>query len=333
MTRAVLERAVQMHEEIYRKIQALKDNTRTLKRLGSLNLDQQASLKEFNDELVFEIEQLAVYSKIISENASQESKNSKTFRKADKEIIVKVTGIDVADGTTPRFWNIEAGVDTGVVPSAMFAELFEKNSSTFHMRTEAGRRTVLDLFLRDIVHREEFRRGLRIFPEMEFEVQSVNESAEPMKLSGIADYTIGHHANKGLFEPEPDKELHLVAVEAKRDWAEDSYWQYVAQVAALYKSRKDVGKEICRVWGIISNATHWKFVSINDQGLLSESKEYVISLHTCNDDTITLYRIIHHLVTLCFNASPPPTPVDNVAERTQGRLKRALKQLRQSENV
>ena len=317
MTSAVLEQAVQMHEEIYRKIQALKYNSRTLKRLGSLNLEQQASLKEFNDELDFEIEKLAVYSKIISENAAQESKNSKTIRKADKEFIVRVTGIDVADETTRRVWNIEAGVDAGVKPSAMFAELFEKNCSTFHMRTEAGRRTVLDLFLRDIVHREEFRRSLRIFPEMEFEVKSVSESAEPMKLSGVADYTIGHHANKGLFEPEPQKELHLVAVEAKRDWAEDSYWQCVAQVAALHKSRKDAGKANCCIWGIISNATHWKFVAINDEGLLSESKEHVISLHTYNDDTITLYRIIHHLVTLCFNASPPPTPVDDVAKSSK----------------
>ena len=50
-----------------------------------------------------------------------------------------------------------------------------------------------------------------------------------------------HHGNKEMFELEPRKELHLVAVEAKRDWAEDAYWPCVAQKAALYKSCKDAG--------------------------------------------------------------------------------------------
>ena len=69
------------------------------------------------------------------------------------------------------------------------------------------------------------------------------------------------------------------------------YWQYVAQVAALYKSRKDACKEKCRVWGIISNATHWKFISINDQGQLSESKEYVIELYTYGKEAEFVYRL------------------------------------------
>ncbi len=61
-------------------------------------------------------------------------------------------------------------------PSPLFAEIFMQNSATFHMRTEAGRRTVLELFLRDLLSCEEFRHGLRICPELEFEGKSVSES-------------------------------------------------------------------------------------------------------------------------------------------------------------
>ena len=53
------------------------------------------------------------------------------------------------------------------------------------MRTEAGRRTVLDLFLRDVVCREEFQNWLRIFSELELFVESLSESAKLLKLSGV----------------------------------------------------------------------------------------------------------------------------------------------------
>ena len=64
------------------------------------------------------------------------------------------------------------------------------------------------------------------------------EDSRLIRLSGKADYTIGHSAGKDIFDREPSKELHLIAAEAKRDWPDESYWQCIAQTAALHKSRK-----------------------------------------------------------------------------------------------
>ena len=310
-----LENALTEYQAIAQKIESLMDEAAPLKIKEVRSKSEEAQLEILNERMVFDRERLKIHAQVISEMIV-ESKNSQTIGEADREFIVKVTGIDAGGDSIPR-WNVDTELSASVQPSPLFVEIFNQNSTTFHMHTEAGRRTVLDLFLRDILSREEFRHGLRIFPEMEFEVKSISES-EPLKLSGVADYTIGHHGNKGMFELEPRKELHLVAVEAKRNWAEEAYWQYVAQVAALYKSRKDAGREKCRVWGIISNATHWKFLSINDRGVLTESREYVLDLKTYGVETEVIYRIIHRIVTLCFNASPPLPPEEKAGQRLRG---------------
>ncbi len=152
-------------------------------------------------------------------------------------------------------------------------------------------------------------------------MKSVGDSGETFKLSGVADYSVGRHTNLGMFGPESCKELHLVAVEAKSDWAEDSYWQCVAQVAALYRSRKLAGKASCRVWGIISNATHWRFLSIGEDGQLSQSKEYFLELENFGPEAVLLYRLVHHIVKLCFKASPPSTPNDDRTMRRPDSVK------------
>lgn len=57
------------------------------------------------------------------------------------------------------------------------------------MRREVGRRIFLNLFLSDIVLRNEFNNELRIFPEIEMSVES--RGPKKRKLSGKTDYTIG----------------------------------------------------------------------------------------------------------------------------------------------
>ena len=89
---------------------------------------------------------------------------------------------------------VETELSPSVQPSLLFVEIFNQNSATFHVRTEAGRSTVLHLFFRDIFSRKEFRHGLRVFPEMEFEVKSISES-EPLnfrEFKSCCDYFVGH---------------------------------------------------------------------------------------------------------------------------------------------
>ena len=76
------------------------DTAASLKCLETRTAVKHSQLDVLNEILVFERELLANYSKVISENAAQESKYS--FNKADKEFIVKVTGIDLGVDIAPR---------------------------------------------------------------------------------------------------------------------------------------------------------------------------------------------------------------------------------------
>ena len=109
---------------------------------------------------------------------------------------------------------------------------------------------------------EEFRSQLRVFTEFEYSVTELDESSQLLALTGKADYTIGHSCGRDIFDKEPPKEVHLVAAEAKREGLDENYWQCVAQVTALHKSRKVAGKANCKVWGILSNATVWRLFSL-----------------------------------------------------------------------
>ena len=178
------------------------------------------------------------------------------------------------------------------------------------MYREASHRTVLDMFFKDVLSRDEFGSALRVFPEYDFCVNSMEDSGNPVKLSGKADYTIGHSAGKDIFDCEPSKELHLIAAEAKREWPGESYWQCIAQTAALHKSRKDAGKKTCRVWGILSNASIWRFLYIDEAGQLSTSNDFLLDLRRYNEkQVLAVYRAIYHIVKSCYEASPPSTPV------------------------
>ena len=248
---------------------------------------------------------------VIALNAAPTKENDKTFSNVDRGFIEKVTGTKL----DWREWEIEDELCCDIVPPAYFQVLFESNSAAFAMRKEPGRRTVFDMFLRAVVTMEEFRSQLRIFPEFEYSVTELDESSQPLSLSGKADYTIGHSCGRDIFDKEPPKEVHLIAGEAMRDGLEENFWQCVAQAAALHKARKDAGKKNKKVWGILSNATSWRFFNIDDSGCLHVSKDFTLTLRRYKSDEVNrIFRCIHYIVKSCFEASPPPSP-----EKTRSR--------------
>ena len=183
------------------------------------NIEQRSSFQENDLASVTERLQIAKlalddYTKLIIKSATLQGSDSKVFTSADRKFIEKVTGTSL-DWCK---WYVMDEVNTGpyanVFPSQSFQVLFEQNSQVFSMFKEAGRRTVLDLFFRDVLSREEFSSALRVFPEYEFCLTSTDGS-RPIRLSGKADYTIGHSSGNDLFDIEPSKELHLIAAEAK----------------------------------------------------------------------------------------------------------------------
>ena len=264
--------------------------------------------------VVEELEDLKQVRKYWQGEVSKENKpeeTSKSFGEANAEWIASVTGINYKY----RQWtSVTSELDESVVPSSGFHEAFENVSRAFHMRTEAGRRIFLNLFLSDIVLLPEFKNTLRIFPEIEMSVES--SGPKKRKLNGKTDYTVGFGKDIDIFDNTPPRELHLVAIEAKNSSMDDEdLWQCVAETATLYKSRKDAGKSKCSVWGVLSNATDWKFIYIDEDGKLWRTDKYLLNLRSYNEEQVTfIYRMLHFVVKRCFEAcTPNPTPTSSSA--------------------
>lgn len=224
-----------------------------------------------------------------------------SFTKAQAMDIAEVTGINVYHKPYTEFT-----LDATVNPSEDFLKQLEKNNKVWSLNSEASRRTVIDLFLRDIVARDEFDK-MRIFCELNMSVVDENRTK---KLNGDVDYTIGHAGGMPIDQYFPPNDSHLIVFEAKKDWPNDSHWQCIAEAATLYKTRKDQKKRNPRVWGILSNANIWKFIHINNDGQLFVSGEYFSGIPTmCNEEKIsTIYRIIHYIVKRAYESSPTTTP-------------------------
>ena len=274
-----------------------------LEKLVSRDDTQKARLSVLKMEIEDSRQLLAVQSQIISHNAAPASEADQVFSKTDKSFITKVTGVNAEW----RKWNVKEEIEVKAEPSATFKSTFELNKAAFSMYNETGRRTVIDMFLRDVVGREEFKQ-LQVFTEYEISLKAVDERSQLLCLSGKADYTVGHSC-ADIFDKGPPKESHLIAVEGKRDGLEENYWQCVAQTAALHKARKDAGKARCSAWGILTNATAWRFLFINETGVLSTSEDFALDLREYNQaQVLAIYQCIYHIVGCCFKASPPPSP-------------------------
>jgi hypothetical protein len=243
------------------------------------------------------------------ENSPEET--SKSFGEADSDWIASVTGIN----TKFRQWtSFTQELDETVFPSPGFKVSFENISKAFHMRTEAGRRIFLNLFLSDIILLPEFKNTLRIFPEIEMSVET--KGPKKRKLNGKTDYTIGFGKDFDIMDNTPPRELHMVALEAKTRFGDDDLWQCVAETATLYKSRKDAKKEKCSVWGVLSNATNWKFIYIDEDGNLWRTDDYFLNIRFYNEQQVLfIYRFLYFIVSCCFKAiTPHSTPNTSTEE-------------------
>ncbi|RKP15809.1 hypothetical protein ROZALSC1DRAFT_18325, partial [Rozella allomycis CSF55] len=169
------------------------------------------------------------------------------------------------------------------------------------------RRIYLNLFLVDIIVREEFQGKLRIFPSWEMSITKV-VGRKRRKLRGKHDYTIGFGQGWDPFgHKTPPKELPLVAIEGKRNWDGMDIWQCVAEAATIFRARKDMKKANCSVWGVLINAINWMFIHIDEDGKLYISKLFVLDVLDCTDEELLfIYRLMYHVVDQCFRACISP---------------------------
>lgn len=211
------------------------------------------------------------------------------FTKAQAKDIAEVTGIDI----DYELYTIPL-LDERVVPSEDFLKQLEKNNKVWSLNSEASRRTVIDLFLRDVVARDEFN-PMRIFCELNLSTVDENRTK---RLNGDVDYTIGHAGGMAIDQYFPPEDSHLIVFETKKDWPNDSHWQCIAEAATLYKTRKEKDKKNRRVWGILSNANQWEFIHINNDGKLFISVPHSLNIPKLMDyeEVKKIYRIIHYIV-------------------------------------
>jgi hypothetical protein len=235
------------------------------------------------------------------EEAKEESKS---FKEADNEWISSITSIN----THYREWTT-FHLDDSIHPSEYFYSRLKRSVCLVHMKKEAGRRFVLNEFLLDVLYRSEFEESLRIFPGIRMEVSKIVGNKK-RTIIGDTDYTIGLGKGYDIFSKTPPRELFVIAIEAKVDFGTNDYWQCVAETATLYKSRKDAGKTKCSVWGVLSNAADWQFISIDEKGLLWTSEKISMNLYSLKEEQVLkVYRFLYFVVKSCYDACRTnPTP-------------------------
>ena len=223
---------------------------------------------------------------------------SMAYGKADISFISEATGIQ----EDTQVWE-EIPIDGSVVPSDEFVELFKKNCSVFEFEAEASRRTVIDLFLREIVS---------LFPAFqvicEYHMTLVNQQKR-RRLNGKCDYTICHRGHRNL--------PHLVAIEAKVT-NKETMLQCIGECASIHYTRKLRGLSNVVVYGIHSTGSVWKFIFVDENGGVSVSGEKRLNVeHYVKEEFDLIYRLIYFVIQQSFANSPRTSPnvsITNIAQ-------------------
>ena len=229
---------------------------------------------------------------------AQKEMVSMSYGKATMPFISEATGVQDEN----QIWE-NIPVDTTVEASAEFVELFKKNCSVFEFGAEASRRTLIDLFLREVVAQ---------FPDFiiicEYHMILVNE-VKKRRLNGNCDYTICHRGLRKL--------PHLVAIEAKVT-NKETLLQCIGECASIHYRRKEAGMRNLCVYGIHSTGSIWKFVYIDENGSLFVSKEYQLNPESYVKEGFDLiYRLVYYVVKQSHINSPRTTPAGSLVSINQ----------------
>ncbi|KAI8903404.1 hypothetical protein EDD86DRAFT_99118 [Gorgonomyces haynaldii] len=223
---------------------------------------------------------------------------SMSYGKATMHFISEATGVEYEN----QVWE-NIPVDNTIEPAQEFVELFKKNCSVFEFGAEASRRTLIDLFLREVVAQ---------FPDFmiicEYHMTLVNKEKK-RRLNGNCDYTICHRGLRNL--------PHLVAIEAKVTNRE-TLLQCIGECASIHYRRKEAGMGNLKVYGIHSTGSIWKFVFIDENGSLFVSKEYQMNPENyVKEGFDRIYRLVYYVVKQSHINSPRTTPVGSLVSVNQ----------------
>ena len=305
MTDIVSRKLKDVQDELHEWI-AVDNILRNKERNGDLSKSEVTRLNQV-EKFLDEIEAREKFWRaraIYQERRQNEEKTLMSFQEAGFLWIGYSTGVDCKY----RGWeSFSAQLDGAVVPGPEFQQAFLRTTSAFQMQRHVGRRTIINLFLSTVVLLPEFKNALRIFPALPVSIEST-EGSKKRKLYGELDYTVGLGKEWDITQRGFPDELALVVVHATHsDLEGDDLQECAAQAAALYRVRKNAGKQKCAVWGVVSTAVQWKFLKIDEDGKLWLSETLSLNLRTPKDDEINnIYRVIYYIVRCCYESRTPP---------------------------
>ena len=101
---------------------------------------------------------------------------------------------------------------------------------------------------------------------------------------------------------------HLVAIEAKVT-NKETLLQCIGECASIYyRRKKDSIRNVC-VYGIHSTGSIWIFIFIDENGVVSVSKEHRLNAeHYVKDELELIYRLVHYVVNQSYLNSARTTP-------------------------
>jgi hypothetical protein len=190
-------------------------------------------------------------------------------------------------------------VDESISPCAELVELFKKNCSVFAFDTEASRRTVIDLFLREIVSQ---------FPAFQVNCEynmTLTNNFKKKRLNGQCDYTICHRGRPN--------DPHLVVVKSIMT-IKETVLQCIGECASIHYRRKKAEMPNRRVYGIHSTGNIWKFIFISQEGVVYVSGEMYLNVDRYVEESFNLiYRSVYYVIQQSFLNSARTTPNTSTA--------------------
>jgi hypothetical protein len=169
---------------------------------------------------------------------------------------------------------------------------------------EAGRRIFLNLFISDIILREEFG-GCFTYISGTATDSGGNEWFKEKQ----AQWNNGLHCwiwKRKRYIRQHDSAGSSFGCCASKDKHRRTHC--VAEAASLYKTRVDAGKANKRIWWILSNSKQWQFVLIDEDGLLWQSEDFQLDLRSYDESKVLqVFRIVHYIVKCCYEVCTTPT--------------------------
>lgn len=142
---------------------------------------------------------------------------------------------------------------------------------------------------------------LHVFPELELQITVPDEYANPVQVTGRADWALGYSTRTEALDG-----TVLVAIEAKRrDQFSAAEAQLLTYLAILRQLRINAEKQNCIVQGCYTDGERYVFMCIDNDGLVAMSNVYDIRGH---EQRKMVFNYIVTVLETAVRTSPTTSP-------------------------